>query len=110
VTAVVEDTVLLPVPQLVVEAFDDALLIWDESGGKLHHLDLPAAIVWEELDGRSLAEVADGLAAEYETDLSLVRSDVLTLGDRLLTEGLVRTGDRSETHAFGREPGQDADN
>lgn len=106
-TAVDAETVLLPSPGLVVELFDDARLIWDESGVQLHHLDLLAATVWEELDGRTLGEIATGLAQDFATDVALVRRDILTLGDTFLTEGLVREGKRRETHAFGREPGQD---
>ena len=43
---------------LAVERFDDALLIWDEDGRKLHRLDQPAASVWDEMDGRSLGVIA----------------------------------------------------
>jgi hypothetical protein len=93
---------LVPVAGLTVESFDDALLVWDESRKKLHHFDRLAAAVWQELDGRSLAEVASTLAADLGADESLVRHDLLTLGNVLLTEGLAQDEDRSESHAFDR--------
>jgi hypothetical protein len=100
-------TVLIRTPGLVVEAFDDAVLIWDHGRETLHHLDLQAAVVWHELNGRSLGEIATALALDFGADELLVRRDLLTLGDTLLTQGLVREVQRSETHAFGREPGRD---
>jgi hypothetical protein len=82
-------TVLRPREGLAIESFDDAILIWDESAQKLHHLDMLSATVWEELDGRPLEEIAQILADAFAADPALVRRDVLTLGNTLLTEGLV---------------------
>ena len=86
--------VLTPRAHLVVEHFDDALLIWDDEAGLLHHLDLPAAIVWEELDGRPLGEVCRGLAAEFGSDGGRVHEDVLALAGRLVADGLVTVRQR----------------
>ncbi|MGH8893622.1 MAG: PqqD family protein [Actinomycetes bacterium] len=84
------ESIVLPRPDLVVEEFDDAVLVWDESGGKLHHLDLFGAIVWEELDGvRSLAQLASDLAADFATTGPAVIDDLLELTGRLRSEGLI---------------------
>jgi hypothetical protein len=103
------DDVLRPQDDLHVETFDDGLLMWDERSESLHHLESVGALVWQDLDGRSLGEVADALAAEFGAEPSTVRADVVTLGQRLLTEGLVTRAIRSTTHAIGREsPGSSA--
>ena len=87
------ESILRPVPGLVVEWFEDAILVWDESVQKLHHLDPLAATVWSELDGRHLADIAAALAAEFGVSDDVVRRDLLTLGDTLLTQGLVQLAD-----------------
>lgn len=75
---------------LVLESFDDALLIWDETSTRLHHLDLPAALIWDELDGRRpLDAVSAVLAAEFATSPDQLAADVLAVARRLLDEGLV---------------------
>ncbi len=81
------EQVLVPRPELVAEWFEDALLVWDEASERLHHLDLRAALVWAELDGRPIGVVADALSRDFSE--AAVRQDVLTLCDRLLTEGLL---------------------
>lgn len=83
------EVVIVPVDGLVVEAFDDAVVIWHEARGRLHHLDRAAATVWAELDGRTIAQVAEDLAPRFEAGASLL-ADLITLCDTLLAEGLVR--------------------
>jgi hypothetical protein len=62
---------------LVVEEFDDGVVVWDGLSEGLHRLDGPGALVWDLLDGRRSIDVvaADvghlcGLATEE------VRGDV----------------------------------
>lgn len=74
---------------LDVEEFDDALLVWDERGRRLHHLDLRAAVVWDALrDGRRLLEVAADLAADFPGHEMAVYRDVTRLAQRLVDDGL----------------------
>ena len=87
---VTPESVLLPRQDLVVEAFDDALLIWDESTGTLHHLDIRAALVWEHMDGRPLQEIAVLIAQELDVERESLLDDLVTLGDNLVTRRLAR--------------------
>jgi len=89
---------------LVVEGFDDALLVWDEHGRRLHHLDLLAAVVWDELDGRTLGAIAADLAPDFETAPAAIRGDLVTLSERLVAEGLLDEAVRTANHANGRGP------
>ena len=84
------DTILSRRPGLVVEGFDDAVLIWDESSARLHHLDLWAAVVWEELDGfRPLSALSRDLADEFSASRERLADDLLTVAGKLLKECLV---------------------
>lgn len=75
---------------LVVESFDDAVLIWDGEHRRLHHLDLWAAVFWEELDGRrAIGQIATELAREFGTSPARVVADLSAVARRLLHEGLV---------------------
>jgi hypothetical protein len=89
-TAIELDAILRICPDLVVETFDDALLVWDEAAAKLHHFDLHASVVWEELDGHStLDEVAANLAREFGASPGDVATDVLAVARLWAAEGLV---------------------
>jgi hypothetical protein len=75
---------------LAIETFDDAVLIWDEAARRLHHLDLLAAIVWEELDGRrDLRAVSEDLSRDFPTSSDQIADDVLGLARNLHDEGLL---------------------
>lgn len=92
VQSVTLDTILRHSPDLTVESFDDAVLIWDGTRRVLHHLDVLAALVWDELDGRCLSVVANDLAGQFSAEIVRVSDDVLALARRLQDEGLVQPG------------------
>lgn len=74
-----------------MEEFDDALLIWDETTTQLHHFDLPAAMIWDALDGtRTLAQVAELLRADLRTSPQGLNADLLSTAARLVELDLVR--------------------
>lgn len=84
------DSVVAAKPALVVEVFDDAMLIWDEETGKLHHLEAVASTVWCELDGEQpLRAIAAGLTDRYAGDPVQIRGDVVALVGQLHEEGLL---------------------
>lgn len=77
---------------LVVETFDDAVLIWDSERRRLHRLDLWAAVIWEELDGRrEIGQMAVELAREFGISPACVTADLPAFARRLVRERLVTT-------------------
>ena len=82
--------VLRPREDLVLEVFDDAILIWDERRSKLHHLDAIAARIWSRIDGeRSAGEISDALAIEFpDVPRDRLTGDVINLLQRVQDEGL----------------------
>lgn len=83
-------TVFAPRVGLVVEAFDDAVLIWDGECRRLHCLDMWAAVIWEELDGRrEIGQIASELAEELGISRARLAADISAVARRLVREGLV---------------------
>lgn len=80
---------LHPRGDVAEEWFDDAVLIWDPTTRRLHHLDLHAAAIWAELDGRPVADVVATLADQFAVGPEVLHEDVVAVCDRLLAEGLV---------------------
>lgn len=104
------ESVLCHSPHLVVEEFDDAVLLWDEQRSRLHQLNLVAAVVWEELDGRhTLAEICRRLADDLGGDDARIRADVLRLAETLLSEGLLQLADTRSARGGDVTDGRDAD-
>jgi hypothetical protein len=95
------ESVMSPRLGLDVQNFADAMLIWDQAGQRLHHLDQLAALVWEELDGRTIGAIASSLAELFDAPAEPIEADMITLCDRLLAEGLLKEQLRSTTHANG---------
>ncbi len=64
----------------------------DDAGGEMttHMLDETATIVWGLFDGKAtLAELADDIAAAFETDLAVVLTDLIALATNLESVGLL---------------------
>jgi PqqD family protein of HPr-rel-A system len=69
---------------------DDETVLYDARDGRLHLLNWSAGTVWWAIDGRATtAEIADRLAARFETDACAMRDDVEALLSELGTAGLV---------------------
>ena len=65
---------------LALEYADDELIILDKESGQVHQLNPTATVVWRGLDeGKSQAEIAAGLAQEFQIDLELATKDVATI-------------------------------
>ena len=85
------DTVLARRPDLQVEEFDEAILIWDDRQEMLHHLDLGAALVWEGLDGqRSMRVLLNDLHELFDGEArDRITADVLASAAQLVELGLL---------------------
>jgi 2-polyprenyl-3-methyl-5-hydroxy-6-metoxy-1,4-benzoquinol methylase len=57
---------------------------------KLHRLNSVATRVWELCDGRSIADIAAAIGAEFEVELAVAREDVREFIAELLGLGAVQ--------------------
>jgi hypothetical protein len=90
-SAVGRDETLLPVAGVHARRFDDEVVILDLAGGDYYALNTVGARVWEELvGGKTPAEIARVVAAEFQVEPERAMSDCLALIDELVTRGLVR--------------------
>lgn len=56
---------------------------------KLHTLNEVGTRVWELADGRSLASIADALAADFEVDRETALADAMRFADQLRALGAI---------------------
>ena len=72
---------------------DEGVVILNPNDGQYFSLDEVAARIWELCEGdRSVAEIADVVAAEYEVEPAVVSADALEFLGELTGEGLVVAG------------------
>lgn len=65
-------------------------VLYDEYGQRVHVLSPSATLIWSGIDGRtSLEQIARDLSASFDTDLEMVRADILELARDLLEKGLL---------------------
>ena len=65
-------------------------VLYDESSGRLHHLNPQGSVLWRWFDGSGpLADLAADVSAAYQADPAIVEADVVALARRLATEGLL---------------------
>jgi hypothetical protein len=84
------DSVVAHAHKLVVEEFDDGVVVWDGPSECLHRLDGPGALIWDLLDGgRSLGEVAADVGRLFGLDPEHVRGDVHAFVTDLVERQLV---------------------
>jgi pyrroloquinoline quinone biosynthesis protein D len=71
----------------------EGVVILNPNDGQYFSLDEVAARIWELCEGdRSVAEIADVVAAEYEVEPAVVSADALEFLEELTGEGLVVAG------------------
>jgi hypothetical protein len=71
--------------------FDGDWILLDLQGGNYFGLDEVGGLVWRHLSaGRSLAEIADLIAGEYDAPRGVILDDIVRLVDELLERRLVR--------------------
>ena len=65
-------------PDLLTSWIDGEVVILDRAGGVVHQLNPTASYIWSACDGRrAVAEIAAGLAADFESAPEEVLDDVL---------------------------------
>lgn len=75
---------------VLTQETSDALVLLDPDGGAYFSLNEVGARVWALCDGtRTVADVVDVLAGEFEAPSETIRDDVLELLDELASERLV---------------------
>ena len=73
---------------------DGEAVLYDDSSGRLHHLNTTASLVWECCDGTvSLDTIAENLAAVFGIDTDVVRSDVLDVVRAFVGQGLLEAAE-----------------
>lgn len=84
------DTRLSVPPQVLSRLVGDETVLLDLASGLYFGLDGVGKLVWESLaDGKSLAETANVVSAEYDVDAERARADVVTFVDELVARGLL---------------------
>ena len=72
---------------------DDGVVVLNPKDGQYFSLDDVGGRIWELCEGdRSVAEIADALAAEYDAEPAAIQADALELLGELRDEGLVVIG------------------
>jgi hypothetical protein len=73
--------------------FQDDLVVLDLAAGEYFSLDALGARVWGELSrGRSLGQVVDALAGDYDVEVSRLRADLVGFAEELVRRGLLEVG------------------
>jgi hypothetical protein len=90
------NSVLIPSEDIVAREIEGELIIIPLVAGigdmedELFSLNDTAKAIWKQLDGRkNLAQIAAGLASEYNADLKKIERDVLGLMGELFNRGIV---------------------
>jgi hypothetical protein len=90
------DSILFPSEDIVSREIEGELIIIPLVAGigdmedELFSLNDTAKAIWKQLDGdKNLAQIAAGLASEYNADLKKIEGDVLGLMGELFNRGIV---------------------
>jgi len=77
-------------PNVVSRQIDDEAVLVHPLQGKVRVLNAVGARVWELADGqRTVSEIAETVAAEYEVELPRARADVLVFCTDLVEAGVL---------------------
>jgi hypothetical protein len=84
-------------PQVMSRPVGDETVLLDLESGTYFGLDGVGKRIWEFVsDGKSLAETADAIVAEYEVGEEQARTDVVDFAQRLVERGLLAPGPLDE--------------
>jgi hypothetical protein len=77
-------------PQAISQVIEDETLVLKLDSGRMGVLNRVGGRVWDLMDGtRSLGEIAQACADEYEVDLGQVEADVMAYAERLLEREMI---------------------
>jgi hypothetical protein len=80
-------------PQVMSRPVGDETVLLDLASGMYFGLDGVGKRIWDFVsDGKSLAETADAIVAEYEVGEEQARTDVVDFAQRLVERGLLAPG------------------
>ena len=83
------DVVSIP-KSVMARRVGDEVIVLDLTGGEYFGLPDVGARIWELLlDGKSLIQVADAIAIEYDVDRATAEDDVIRLVSELCGKGLL---------------------
>jgi hypothetical protein len=84
-------------PQVMSRPVGDETVLLDLASGMYFGLDGVGKRIWDFVsDGKSLAETADAIVAEYEVGEEQARNDVVDFAQRLVERGLLAPGTLDE--------------
>ena len=84
-----ESTLVIP-PQVMSRLVDDETVLLDLKSGIYFGLDGVGKRIWESIaEGRSLAETAAVIAAEFDVDESTAEADLVRFAGELVERGLL---------------------
>jgi hypothetical protein len=93
VPVTVEPQKLRPAPSTHARRFDGELVILDLSGGEYFALDAIGARLWDGLlAGKTAAEIAAEIVAEYSVTIEQATADLQELAEELRRRGLLIEG------------------
>jgi hypothetical protein len=94
---------MINAPKVILETFDDEVVIVNLDSGNYYSLDKVGADIWALLEsGASLQETVSAIAASYNGDHDDMKAGVNRLVKELLEENLIVT-DASETSSGSRD-------
>ena len=83
------DRVYLPNPRIAYRKINGDMVIVHTLENKLVRLNPTATVVWENLDGKTVAEIAREVCAQFEIDEEEALKDVVEFIEYLIARGFV---------------------
>lgn len=82
-------------PGIVGQVLDEEAVLLRPEAGKVSVLNEVASRIWQLADGsRTIGEIAEGIAEEYQVDLAQAQADTIEFVNLLITKGILVVSDR----------------
>ena len=82
----------VPNPDVAFRDIAGALVIVHPTANRLLELNETGSAIWRLLDGRSVREISERIALEFDVELSRAETDVVEFLSYLAERGLVQEG------------------